>query len=91
MIGDHRGICRFSSLDEQRYRKVWTNLQDMAVAEIARGEFYPHLPTYTCSLLTLPQPYQRTKSHAIVVSTLQTTNLTGTEIQARFLEHVVGS
>ncbi|KAH8747004.1 ankyrin repeat protein [Hyaloscypha finlandica] len=28
--GDHRTICRFEAHDEQKYRKVWTNLQNMA-------------------------------------------------------------
>ncbi|KAI8623314.1 hypothetical protein F5Y19DRAFT_459002 [Xylariaceae sp. FL1651] len=28
--GDHRSICRFESIDEPRYRCVWTNLQNIA-------------------------------------------------------------
>jgi protein SERAC1 len=28
--GNHRTMCRFDSIDEQRYRCVWTNIQNLA-------------------------------------------------------------
>lgn len=30
ITGNHRTMCRFDSIDEQRYRCVWTNIQNLA-------------------------------------------------------------
>lgn len=30
ITGNHRTMCRFESIDEQRYRCVWTNIQNLA-------------------------------------------------------------
>lgn len=36
--GDHRSICQFSSMEENRYRCVWTNLQKLAGDWVRKGE-----------------------------------------------------
>ena len=30
MHGNHQTMCRFRSIEEMRYRPVWTNIQNMA-------------------------------------------------------------
>ncbi|RDW58786.1 hypothetical protein BP6252_13262 [Coleophoma cylindrospora] len=37
LAGDHRSICRFSSIHEDRYRNVWMNLQRLVTKEISRS------------------------------------------------------
>lgn len=41
LSGNHRTMCRFDSINEQRYRCVWTNIQNWAGSASNPSRWYP--------------------------------------------------